>query len=118
MNQLSIEYKTTTKKDRRSGKGRVIALSRTVFHISGKNVYYVESETQDNVFYYIMWNPGENVEYCSCVDHSIRGKRCKHIFSIEYAIRGNTVKESDKLPSYKKVGDKIQMDYQREEYDF
>jgi len=65
---LKVEHKNEMKKDRRSGKGRVIALSRTVFHITGKNVYYVESESQDNVFYYIMWNPGENVEYCSCVD--------------------------------------------------
>lgn len=106
-------------RDRRESRGRVIALSRTVFHISGKNVYYVESESVDNVFYYIMWNPDDEVEWCSCLDNSMRGMKCKHIFAIEYAIRGNTVKETDRLPSYKKVGDKIQMmDYQKEEYSF
>jgi predicted nucleic acid-binding Zn finger protein len=106
-------------RDRRESRGRVIALSRTVFHITGKNVYYVESETEDGVYYYIMWNTDDDVEWCSCVDHSMRGKRCKHIFAIEYAIRGNTVKETDKLPSYKKVNNQVQiMDYQKEDYSF
>jgi predicted nucleic acid-binding Zn finger protein len=129
MNQLEIVHKKSTSKNqkteqvetvenKRQGHGRSIALTRTVFHISGKNVYYVESELQDNIFYYVMWNIEKEIEWCSCCDNSIRGKRCKHIFAIEYAIRGNSVKDTDKLPSYKKVGDKVQLDYQKEEYTF
>ena len=106
-------------KDRRESKGRVIALSRTVYHITGKNVYYVESESQDGIYYYIMWNPDDEIEWCSCCDFSMRGRRCKHIYGLEYSIRGNTIKETDKLPSYKKVDNQVQvMDYQNDEYSF
>lgn len=106
------------KRDRRESRGRVIALSRTVYHITGKNVYYVESESEDGIYYYIMWNTEKEIEWCSCVDHSMRGKRCKHIFAIEYAIRGNTIKETDKLPTYKKVNNQVQLDYEKDAYTF
>ena len=36
-------------------------------------------------------------EWCSCRDNSSRGMKCKHIWSIEFAIRFGTLKDTDKL---------------------
>lgn len=105
----------------REVKGKSIALERTIFHITGKNVYYVESQDEDGHFYYMSWNIDKELEWCSCPDNSMRGNRCKHIYAVEYAIRKNRVVETDKLPSYKKVGELVEikdMDYKKEEYTF
>jgi hypothetical protein len=89
------------KKDRREGKGRVIALSRKVYRIINSDVFYVESESMDDVYYYVMFNTEKNFEWCSCKDferNNSVNKKCKHIYGTEFAIRFNTVKDTDKLP--------------------
>lgn len=111
------------KKDIREEKAKKIALERTVYHIVGKDVYYVESESTDNHFYYLSWNPDNDIEWCSCPDYSMRGRRCKHIISLEYAIRKNTLVETEKLPSYARKGPDIiienqDMEYKNGKYDF
>lgn len=98
------------KKDRRSGKGRVIALSRRVYRIVGSDVFYVESESNDEMFYYVMFNTAKEFEWCSCKDHERNGYRtkCKHLFGIEYAIRWGTVTDTDKLPTDLKKDNSVQ----------
>ena len=86
-----------TKKDRRSGKGRVIALSRRVYRLLSTDVYYVESESSDNTYYFVKYNLSDSA-WCSCRDNSTRGMKCKHIWSIEFAIRMGTLKDTDRLP--------------------
>jgi predicted nucleic acid-binding Zn finger protein len=103
MQQLKIEHNNTTKKDRRPGKGRTIALSRHVCRLQNTDntVYYVESETSDNQYYFVKFKP-DVLEYsqCSCKDNSTRrGLKCKHLFAIEFAIKWGTIKEIDKLPT-------------------
>ena len=61
MQQLTIEHNNTTTnqvvkntvkmKNRREGKGRVLALSRNVFRLQNKSshIYYVESESRDDL---------------------------------------------------------------------
>ena len=103
MQQLKVEHENTTatKKDRRSGKGRVLALSRRIYRLQNTDVFYVESESSDNTYYFVKYNLSESA-WCSCPDNSIRGMKCKHLWSIEYAIRFGTLKETDRLPAYAK----------------
>ena len=99
MQQLTIERKNTTakKKDRRSGKGRVIALSRRIYRLLQTDVFYVESESTDGIYYYVKFKP-DVIEFCSCMDSSTRNVRCKHSFAVEFAIRMGTLKDTEKLP--------------------
>ena len=97
MQQLEIEHKNT-KKDRREGKGRVLALSRRIYRIQYSDTFYVESERCDNTYYFVKYKP-DVIEWCSCMDNSTRGLKCKHIFAVEFAIRMNTLKDTDKLPA-------------------
>ena len=106
MQHLTIEHKYTTTqvvknkveiKDRREGKGRVLAISRYVYHVLNSDVYYVESESGDSVYYFVKFKP--DVEsWCSCKDNSTRGLKCKHLFAIEFAIKWGTIKDIKKLP--------------------
>jgi hypothetical protein len=99
MQQLKVEHKNTKEKDRRSGKGRVLALSRRVYRIQNSDTFYVESETSDNNYYYVKFKPSI-FEWCSCKDfESNRAKFCKHLFAVEFAIRLNTLKDTEKLPA-------------------
>jgi predicted nucleic acid-binding Zn finger protein len=86
------------KKDRRSGKGRVIALSRRVYRLRNTDVFYVESESSDNIYYFVKYKV-DVLEWCSCMDNSTRHKKCKHLFGIEFAIRMDTLKDTDRLPA-------------------
>ena len=87
------------KKNRREGKGRVLAISRRIYRIlQTEDVFYVESESADNVYYYVKFKP-DVIEWCSCLDNSTRGLKCKHLWSIEFAIRMGTLKDTDKLPA-------------------
>ena len=101
MQQLKVEQKNDTieKKDRRSGKGRVIALSRRIYRLLQTDVFYVESESTDNVYYFLKFKPDVIEWLCSCLDNSTRHKKCKHIFAIEFAIRMGTLRDIDKLPA-------------------
>ena len=97
MQQLKVEHKNVMKKDRREGKGRCIALSRRIYRLMQTDVFYVESESTDNVYYFVKFKP-DVIEWCSCCDNSLRGMKCKHLHSIEYAIKFGTLKDTDKLP--------------------
>ena len=94
------------RKDRREGRGRVLAISRNVYKLSGKSTYYVESETCDNRYYFIRYNPSI-FELCSCKDfESNRTERCKHIYGVEFSIRFNSLQEVDQLPQEIRGGKK------------
>ena len=106
------------KKDRRLGKGVVIASSRIIYRIIGKDVFYVESETIDGLYYYIMFNTEKDFCWCSCLDHSVRGKTCKHLYAVEHSIRKRTYKDVNKLPSGVNRDHGKQLQYKSDEYDF
>lgn len=98
--QVEKSTETTNNKDRRSGKGLVISLSRRIYHIQSKqNTYYVESESSDNNYYFVRYNPSV-FEWCSCKDYenSKTAGRCKHLYAIDYSIRYVTIIEVDRLP--------------------
>jgi hypothetical protein len=87
------------KKDRRSGKGRVITLSRRVYRIVNTDVLYVESESNDDLYYYVMFNTDKDFGWCSCKSFENHHMRCKHLHDVEYAIRWGTVTDTEKLPT-------------------
>ena len=86
------------------GKGRSIAQSRRIYRLMQTDVFYVESESTDNIYYFVKFKP-DLVEYCTCPDNSLRGgqMKCKHIWSIEFAIRMGTLRDIDRLPTEAKV---------------
>ena len=105
---------------RRQGHARNIALTRNVFYLLGsKNVYYVQSERSNEIYYYVKYNP-DVFEYCSCPDNSIRGTKCKHQFAIEHSIRKNTLKEIERLPEKAQRYPTVvtAKDWRSDEYDF
>ena len=89
---------------KRMGKGRVIARSRRIYRLLQTDVFYVESESTDNVYYFVKFKP-DVVEYCTCPDNSLRGSqmKCKHLHAIEYSIRLGTLRDIDRLPTEAKV---------------
>ena len=100
MQPLKIEHKDKIekKKDRREGKGKVLAISRRIYRLQKTDVFYVESESSDNTYYLVKYQPSD-FKWCSCRDNSTRGLKCKHIWSIEFAIKMGTLKDTDKLLS-------------------
>ena len=51
---------------KRMGKGRVIAQSRRIYRLlQTEDVFYVESESTDNVYYFVKYKP-DVIEFCSC----------------------------------------------------
>jgi predicted nucleic acid-binding Zn finger protein len=68
-----------------------------VFRLQNTDTYYAQSESVDNIYYYVRYNFGV-LEWCSCPDNSTRGIKCKHQFAIGYAIRLGTLKDIEKLP--------------------
>ena len=68
------------------------------------DVFYVESESTYNIYYFVKFKP-DLIEYCTCPDNSLRGgqMKCKHLHSIEFAIRMGTLKDIDRLPTEVKV---------------
>ena len=66
-------------KNRREDKGRAIVASRTIYRIKGSNVYYVESESTDGIFYYVMCDTEKDFSYCTCKDYETRSNKCKHL---------------------------------------
>lgn len=117
---MNQEIKLVNNKDRRDGKGRVIALSRTIYRIIGTDVFYVESESVDGRYYYLMFNTQKEIETCSCKDFEVRRNICKHLRALEYAIKYNTVKETDKLPleSEKQDCTVDKLSYMEDDYGF
>jgi len=104
-------------------KGRVLALSRHVYRLQVKDAFYVESESCDSHYYFVRYNPSVS-EGCSCFYNSTRGEKCKHIYSIEYGIRFDTIKTVDRLPEevhIKKDTEKPTIEskcWEEEEYSF
>ena len=90
--------KIQQEKCRRKGKGRVLAISRRIYRLQNTDVFYVESESSDNIYYFVKYRPSD-FEWCSCRDNSTRGMKCKHIWSIEFAIRLGIIKDTDKSPT-------------------
>ena len=85
-------------KYKRECKGRCLALTRKVYRLMQTDVFYVESESTKNVYYFVKFKP-DVMEFCSCKDYeSNRAQKCKHLYSIEFAIRMGTLKDTDKLP--------------------
>ena len=105
MQQLKVEHKKTIVKTTREGKGRTIAQSRRIYRLQNTDVFYVESESSDNTYYYVKLK-FDVLEYCSCPDNSIRGQTCKHLHAVEHAIKLGIVKDVEKLPSDAKRGAK------------
>ena len=62
------------------------------------DVFYVESESTDNTYYFVKFKP-DVIEWCSCRDNSTRGLKCKHLHAIEIAIKFGTLEDIDKLPA-------------------
>jgi hypothetical protein len=96
--QIIVEQENTTKRDRGESKGRVLAISRRIYRLLNTDTYYVEFESSDNMYYFVRYNPSV-FEWCSCKDfESNRAKVCKHLYSVEFAIRFGTFKDIDGLP--------------------
>jgi predicted nucleic acid-binding Zn finger protein len=96
--QLAKEEENN-KKNRREDKGRVLALSRYVYRLQGKDTYSVKSETMDSRYYFVRFNYSFTGGFCSCKDYeSNRSEKCKHPYAVEYGIRFNTIKEVEHLP--------------------
>jgi len=88
--------------------------------LGSKNVYYVQSERSNEIYYYVKYNP-DVIEWCSCPDNSIRGQKCKHQFAIEYAIIKGTLIDIDRLPAEAKRYPAIvysAKSYKDDDYDF
>ncbi len=68
------------------------------------DVFYGESESTDNVYYFLKFKP-DVIEWCSCPDNSLRGgqMRCKHLHAIEFVIRLGTLGDIVKFPTEAKV---------------
>jgi predicted nucleic acid-binding Zn finger protein len=91
--------KVENKKNRREGRGRVIALSHRMYRLQNKDTFYVESESSDGRYYFVRFNSSFAGGFCSCKDYeSNRSDRCKHQYAVEYGIRFNTITEVDRLP--------------------
>ena len=121
MQQLTIEHKnleSNKKKDSHESKGMVLAISRRTYRLQNSNTFYVESESTDNVYYFVRYEP--SFQWCSCLDNSTRHVKCKHIFAIEYAIRKGTLQDIDKLPAEAKRYGAITVSkpYEEDDYDF
>jgi hypothetical protein len=127
MQQLTIEHKSnnlkqvvsenTKTKDRREGKGRILAISRRVFRLVDSDTFCVESESTENVYYFVRYEP--SFHWCSCLDNSTRHVKCKHIFAIEYAIVKGTLKDIEHLPKEaKRYPTIVTKSYRDDSYDF
>ena len=110
MQQLKVEQKKATSnkivssseetivENKREVRGRHLSTSRKIYRLQNTDVYYVQSESSNDIYYYVKYN-FDAFEYCSCPDNSIKGQKCKHQFVIEHSIRLGTLKDIDKLPA-------------------
>jgi predicted nucleic acid-binding Zn finger protein len=105
MQQLETSKQIVEAQDKRECKGRALALTRNVYRLLNSDVFYVESESSNDIYYFVKFKP-DVVEFCTCPDNSLRRgsqMKCKHLHSIEYAIRMGTLKDIDILPREAKV---------------
>jgi|SRR5215208_568962 len=59
--------------NKREGKGMDLATSRDIYRLLNSDVYYVQSERSDDIYYYVKYNLSV-FEYCSCPDNSIEDR--------------------------------------------
>ena len=78
MQQLTIDHKKATEQvvneeveNKREGKSRVLAISRNVYRLLTSDVYYVQSERSNEIYYYVKYNL-DVFEWCSCLDNSTK----------------------------------------------
>ena len=107
MQQLEISKQIVEAEQqyKRMGKGRSIAQFRKIYRLLQTDVFYVESESTDNLYYFVKFKP-DVIEWCTCPDNSMRTggqMRCKHIWACEFAIRLGTLRDTDRLPTEAKV---------------
>jgi hypothetical protein len=118
-NQI-VENKSEELENKREGKGWSLAISHRIFRIQNSDTYYVESESSDNLYYFVRYN-FSGFEWCSCPNNSTRRQKCKHQFSIEHSIRLGTVRDIEKLPAEAKRYPTIvqqSKSYRKDDYDF
>jgi len=91
-------------KSKRECKGRILALTRNIYRLHNSDIYYVQSESSNDIYYFVKFKP-DVVEYCSCLDNSLRGgqMKCKHLHAIEFAIKMGTLRDTERLPPEAKV---------------
>ena len=113
MKQL-LKTKLETK-DRREGRARCIALSRTIYQMRGKETFYVESESCVGRYYFVRFNSSFDGSFCSCKNfESNRSEKCKHLMTVENAIRFATIKEVDHFPEETRKS----LSYEDDDYSF
>jgi hypothetical protein len=102
--ETSKEIVEAQQQYKRMRKGLVIAQSRNVYRLHNIDVFYVQSESSNDIYYFVKFKP-DVVEYCSCLDNSLRGgqMKCKHLHAIGFAIRLGTLRDTERLPTEVKV---------------
>jgi predicted nucleic acid-binding Zn finger protein len=138
MQQLKIEHKSNNTKqvvsnenkseeiveNIREARARTLALTKNIFRLQNTDTFYCESESVKDVYYFVRYNPSSVVEswYCSCKDISTRHMKCKHLFTIEFAIKWGTIKDIDKVPDPTikdvKLDNTITKSYKDDDYTF
>ena len=105
--------------NKREGKGRILALSHSVCRFMNSDVFYVESEKSNDLYYFVEYNPSV-IEFCACPDNSRRGQFCKHLYAVIYAIMKGTLKDIEHLPKEAKRYPTtiVTKSYRDEDYDF
>jgi hypothetical protein len=99
--ETSKQIVEAEQKYKRECKGRSLARTKKVYRLVNTDVFYVESESSNDTYYFVKFKPGV-IEFCSCTDSSTRNVRCKHSWACEYAIRLGTLIDIDKLPAHAK----------------
>jgi predicted nucleic acid-binding Zn finger protein len=94
-------------KYKRECEATTLALTRNVYRLVNTDVFYVESESSNNTYYFVKFKP-DVIEWCTCPDNPMRtggGEqiRCKHLHAIEFALRLGTLNDIDRLPTEAKV---------------
>ena len=97
--QVLVHNEKEKEKNRRFGRGVVIALSRRIIKLHGL-LYHVESETVANKFYSVIFKD-DAPSSCNCTDYENHKDNklfvCKHMYALMAALTSNTiVDETDK----------------------
>lgn len=114
-NKQQVE-ESIVKENLREVKGSRLATSRRIYRLENSDTFYVESESTNDLYYFIRYEP--SFTWCSCLDNSTRHIKCKHIFAVEYSIRKNTLQVIDRLPKEAKRDNMVPESYRDDDYDF
>lgn len=113
--QMKNHYLQIEKKDRRTSRGMVVAMSSEITEIDDRGTYKVQSETNVDRYYIVKFMDGTPV-YCSCLDFTNRSMRdpnlvCKHMRAIVFAENYGLIRE-------KQVCSVDVLPYTKEQYSF